>query len=292
MDFSPSAAVLLTAAAALGWSLLDLLRRFLAGRVDALALVAWVTLGALPPLLVWCAIVGPGVPATAYWAPALGSVVINLAANFAYFRSLQLSPVSKALPMLSFTPAFAALLGAIFLGERLGPRGLAGLCAVLAGAVLLTLRPGRGLRGLAEGIASERGARWMIGVAFLWAATLLLDKKALGFATPQLHAVILNAGVAVGALLALAGRREGAKLSGIRGHVGLLVAAVLVSAGALAMQLLALGSVPLGVLETVKRGLGGVLAVVWGRAFFDEEVTPAKLGAVALLALGVALLVL
>jgi multidrug transporter EmrE-like cation transporter len=98
--------------------------------------------------------------------------------------------------------------------------------------------------------------------------------------------------VAVGALLALAGRRESAKLSGIRGHVGLLVAAVLVSAGSLAMQLVALGSIPLGVLETVKRGLGGVLAVVWGRAFFDEEVTPAKLGAVALLALGVALLVL
>jgi multidrug transporter EmrE-like cation transporter len=61
---------------------------------------------------------------------------------------------------------------------------------------------------------------------------------------------------------------------------------------ALASQLVALGSVPVGFLETVKRGVGGVLAVVWGRTLLAEPVTAAKLAAVGLMTLGVGLVVL
>jgi drug/metabolite transporter (DMT)-like permease len=289
---SISFAIALAIAAALGWSILDLLRRFLAEHLPALPLVALVTLGAIPPLVVWLALSGTQPASRGYLPLAAGSVALNLAANFAYFRSLQLSPLSKTLPMLSFTPAFAAVLGAIFLGERLLPRELAGLAAVVVGAFLLTLRPGRGFAGFAEGLAEERGARWMIGVAFLWSATLLLDKEALAYASPQLHALVLNAGVAAGALAALTLRGEIGQMTRIRGHFALLAGAVLVSAAALGAQLVALGRVPLGYLETVKRGLGGALAVAWGRLFFAEPVTAAKLGAVALMTVGVGLLVL
>lgn len=287
-----SAAVLFTVASAFGWALLDLLRRLLAGKLDAMALVAWMTIGALPPLFVWYWVSGGGLPGSGYFLPALGSVGLNVAANFAYFRALQLSPISTTLPMLSFTPAFAALLGAFFLGERLGLRGFLGLVTVVAGALLLTLRPGRGLRGLIDGIVGERGARWMIGVAFLWSATLLLDKQAVAHASAQLHALALNAGVAAGALLAMSVRGGVRRLAHIRGHVPVLVACVLVGAAALGSQLLALATIPLGFLETVKRGIGGALAVVWGRAFYAEPVTPGKLVAVSLMTLGVGLLVL
>lgn len=285
-------AILLTCASALGWSLLDLLRRFLAGRVAALALVAWVTLGAVPPLLLW-ALLSPGRPADAgYLAPAFASVALNVLANYAYFRSLQLSEISTTLPMLAFTPTFAALLGALILGERIGLRGIGGLLLVVVGALALTLGAGRGGAGLVAGIRAERGARWMIGVAFLWAVTLLLDKNALGHSSPQLHALVLNAGVAAGALTILAMRRELGALAAMRGSWGLLVGTVLVSAAAISTQLFALEGVELGFLETVKRGLGGVMAVAFGRALFAEPVTPSKLAAVALMTTGVGLLVL
>ncbi len=61
---------------------------------------------------------------------------------------------------------------------------------------------------------------------------------------------------------------------------------------ALASQLVALGSVGVGFLETVKRGVGGVLAVIWGRALLAEPVTLAKVVAVGLMSLGVGLVVL
>ena len=261
-------------------------------RVEAMALVAWVTLGALPPLAIWAAVAGPQQLQRAYWLPAIGSVALNLVANFAYFRSLQLSPLSQTLPMLSLTPAFAAVLAALFLGERLGLRAVAGLILVVVGALLLTLRAGSGLRGFFVGLLGDRGCRLMVGVALLWSATLLLDKRALASGTPHLHALVLNAGVALGALSVLGARGDLRTLGSLRGTGWLLLLAVATGAFALASQLVALGTVPVGFLETVKRGVGGVLAVVWGRALFAEPLTAAKLAAVALMTVGVALVVL
>ncbi len=287
-----SAAVALALIAAVCWSLFDLERRFLAARIQAMALVAWVTLGALPPLALWAWWSGDQQAQSGYWLLATSSVLLNLLANFAYFRSLQLSPISQTLPMLSFTPAFAAVLAALFLGERLGLRPVCGLLLVVAGALLLTLRTGGGLRGFFVGLLEDRGCRLMVGVAFLWSATLLLDKQALARATPQLHALFLNGGVAVGALGALAVKRDLGKLSAARGSGWLLLLAIATGAIALGCQFVALGTVPVGFLETVKRGVGGVLAVVWGRALLAEPATLAKVVAVALMTVGVGLVVL
>jgi drug/metabolite transporter (DMT)-like permease len=287
-----SGAVVLALAAALGWSLFDLERRLLSARLEALVLVAWVTLGALAPLALWVLASAGQKLGAGYWMPASASVALNLLANFAYFRSLQLAPLSQTLPMLSFTPAFAAVLGAVFLGERLGLDGIGGLFLVVAGALLLTLRPGFGLRGLFLGLLRDRGCRMMVGVALLWSATLLLDKRALADATPQLHALILNGGVACGALLVLGARGELGRLASLRGSGWLLVAAVATGALALGSQLVALGSLPVGFIETVKRGVGGILAVLWGRTLFREPVTAAKLAAIGLMTLGVGLIVL
>jgi drug/metabolite transporter (DMT)-like permease len=287
-----SGAVVVVLVSAVGWSLFDLERRFLAARVDSLALVAWVTLGALPPLALWALVSGRQHVEIGYWLPATGSVVLNLLANFAYFRALQLSPLSRTLPMLSFTPAFAAVLAAMFLGERLGIRAVAGLVLVVLGALLLTLRAGIGVRGIFVGLIEDRGCRLMVGVALLWSMTLLLDKRALSAATPQLHALVLNGGVALGALAVLGARRELGNLGTLRGSGWLLLAAIATGVIALGSQLVALGAVPVGFLETVKRGIGGVLAVFWGRALFAEPVSAAKLAAVALMTAGVGLIVL
>jgi drug/metabolite transporter (DMT)-like permease len=287
-----STAVVLALVSSFSWSLFDLERRFLSMRIQAMALVAGVTLGALPPLAVWTYFSGPQTVQAGYWLPATGSVLLNLLANFAYFRSLQLSPISQTLPMLSFTPAFAAVLSALFLGERLGIRPVCGLFLVVGGALLLTLRSGGGWRGLFVGLLEDRGCRLMVGVAFLWSAALLLDKQALASATPHLHALYLNGGVAVGALVALAARRDLGKLAALRGSGWLMVLAIATGAVALGSQLVALGAVGVGFLETVKRGVGGVLAVFWGRVLLAEPVTLAKVVAVGLMSLGVGLVVL
>lgn len=273
-------------AAAVGWSVFDLLRRFLSEKMTAWALVVWVTLGALPAVAVWGATGGwwlePG-----YLAPGVSSAALNVAANFAYFRAFQIAPLSVTLPMLSLTPVFSSLLGAAFLGERFGSRAVVACALVIAGAVLLSTRRDAARTG---GLAIERGSLLMAAVALCWSGTLLLDKFALRHAAPATHAFVLNAGVATAGFAVLAGRRRLGELAAVRDHVGLLIVSVLCGVLALGAQLHAIQALPIGRVETLKRGVGVALAVVWGRAFFDEPITPAKLAAVALLAGGIALL--
>lgn len=283
-------ALLLALAAALGWSLFDLLRRLLTPRMVAWALVVWVTAAALPLVLAWAWIARDWRLGAGYLPPGLASVALNVAANFAYFRAFQLSPLSVTLPMLSLTPVFSALFGAAVLSEAVTARGAAGILAVVAGAyVLSTSRVGEGAE---RRLRIERGSVVMGAVALCWSATLLLDKLALRHASPPVHALVLNAGTAIGACAALAVGRQLGTLRGVRGSVGLLLLAVACGVGALGAQLVAIQSVSIGQVETLKRGVGGALAVVWGRAFFAEPVRARKLAAIALQAAGVAMLLL
>ncbi len=274
----------MAAGAAFGWALYDLVRRALAGRLAAWTLVVVLTVGALPPLLLWGAVAGDWRLEAGYWAPALASVALNVAANFCYFRSLQLAPLSVTLPMLAFTPLFASLLGAALLGESLGVRGTIGALLVVAGGLTLGLRRGA--------VGFEAGGGLMLVVAFLWSATLLLDKRALAAASPEVHALTLNAGVALGGLVVLAASGRLRALGLARASLPLVGLAVLVGAAALALQLLALRALPMGVVETLKRGVGGFSAVVCGRWIYRERLSLRKIVAVVLMTLGVAVLLL
>jgi drug/metabolite transporter (DMT)-like permease len=285
-DLTPTLAVAL--AAALGWALFDLLRRFLVARVSAWALVVWVTVPALPLIVVWGYVAHDWRVASGYLLPAAASVALNIAANFAYFRAFQLSPLSVTLPMLSLTPVFSAVLGALFLHQPLAPRAGLGIALVVAGA--FGLATGGALRP--SSVRFEIGSLVMGGVALCWSTTLLLDKLALGHASPPLHALVLNGGVAIGGVVALALGGRTSELGSIRGAVWLLLFAVAAGVVALGCQLVAIQTIPIGLVETLKRGVGGTAAVVWGRTFFQEPIAPFKIVAVALSIAGVALVLL
>jgi drug/metabolite transporter (DMT)-like permease len=281
-------ALLLALAAAFGWSLFDLLRRLLTPRMIAWALVVWVTVPALPLVAAWAWTAGDWRFGPGYFAPGLASVALNVLANFAYFRAFQLSPLSVTLPMLSLTPVFSSLLGAAALGEALGAVAAGGILLVVGGAFLLSTS------AVAEAdrrrLRLEKGSLAMGVVALCWSSTMLLDKLALAHASAPLHALILNAGTAAGGCLALALGRQLGALAGVRGSFGLLLAAVATGVAALGTQLLAIQSLSIGLVEAIKRGVGGVLAVVWGRAIFGEPIGARKLVALALLVAGVAAL--
>jgi len=283
-------ALLLALAAAFGWSLFDLLRRLLTPRMIAWALVVWVTVPALPLIAAWAWVEGDWRLGPGYLAPGLASVGLNVAANFAYFRAFQLSPLSVTLPMLSLTPVFSSLLGAAVLAEPVSASAAAGILLVVAGAFVLAISGVRQPAG--RRLRFETGSLVMGLVALCWSATLLLDKLALGHASAPVHALVLNAGTAAGGCVALALARQTAALGAVRGSAGLLLFAVASGVAALGAQLVAIQSLSIGLVETMKRGVGGVMAAVWGRAYFDEPVNGRKLAALALLITGVALLLL
>ncbi len=87
---------------------LDLIRKLLAGRVDALALVFFMSLGAVPFVAILIAFHGIGSVSMGYLLPGFGALALNLLGNFAFIHSVRLSPLSRTVPLLSLTPAFTA----------------------------------------------------------------------------------------------------------------------------------------------------------------------------------------
>ncbi len=268
-------------ASALGWAGYDLLRREL-GRFHApWLLVAGVTLAALVPLGIVVLGLGEGLPHSGYWVPALLSVGLNLGANYGFFLALSQSGMAVTLPVLSLTPLLAALLGRLVGGETLDERLLLGAALAVLGGIVL------GWQG--TGFQLERGSRTMLGVAVLWSLALLLDRKAVHAGSTWFHALVLHAGVAGGALIALGRRKELQRLRDLRQTPLLLLGAVGIGALALVLQLEALQSVPIGWVETVKRGVGGLVALAGGAWLYREEVGIRHLLALILLLAGLAL---
>ena len=256
----------------------------------AWALVVWVTVPALPLLVAWAWMAGDWRVGGGYLAPGLASVALNVAANFAYFRAFQLSALSVTLPMLSLTPVFSTLFGAVALAEPVTARGVGGILLVVAGAFVLSTSTVR--EEARRRLRFETGSLVMGLVALCWSATMLLDKLAMAHASAPVHALVLNAGTAIGGCVALALARQLGAHGAERGSFGLLLVAVASGVAALGTQLVAIQSLSIGMVETIKRGVGGVMAVVWGRTLFDEPVLPRKLVALGLLIAGVALLLL
>ena len=285
-------AVVLTIGCAIAFSVADLQRKLLAERVRPLPLLVAMSAGMAPFFLAWWVWQGGAAPQAGYWLPGLGSVVLNLVANLAFLEAVRIAPLSQTIPVLSLTPVFTTLLAIPMLGEVPSTRQLAGVALVVAGVLWLNLGAGEGgsSSNLFRSLWREKGSQLMVVTALLWSLAMPLDKLALTASAPPFHGMALNAGVAVGALLVLAGKNRVGELRRLGSDWGLLTLVVIVGAVALVLILLAITQTWIGFIDTMKRGLGSFLALVWGRLFFAEPVTARKVVAVGVIAGGVALI--
>jgi uncharacterized membrane protein len=282
----PVSALLLVVGSSLAWSAHDVTRKFLVGRIRPVPLAFLLTVAAAPLFAIWTAIDGMPAIQPGYALPAVSSVLLNIAANLMFFVALRTSALSVTIPLLSLTPVFTALLGIPMLGEVPTPLQGLGIVLVVAGAFALNLPEERPY------LRWERGAALMTTVALLWSLTVPLDKMAMARASAPFHATVLCGGVAAGVFAVLVWQRRLRELAELRHVRGVFALALVTSILALGLQLLAMQQVWVGLVETLKRGLGNVSAVGFGRAVFGEPVTLRKLLAVGLMAVGVGLILI
>lgn len=266
---------------ALAWAASDALRKRLAAPMGAAALGWWLSVGSLPVFLAWVGVSGAGAPAAAYWPWGMGAFVSTLSATLLMLAALAVADLGVAIPMLALTPVFSALVAWGALGESLSLAAWLGVAFVVVGAIGLQVK-GRGWR-------PDRGAMMMAGVALLWSLAAVFDKAALQHAAVPTHAAVQVGGSALvlGPWLALRGRAG--SLVPPPGHRGVAVAAVLVFGLALGTQLLAIQVEPISRVETIKRAVGLISAVLVGRVAFGEPLTIARLVGVGLMGAGAAL---
>jgi multidrug transporter EmrE-like cation transporter len=92
--------------------------------------------------------------------------------------------------------------------------------------------------------------------------------------------------------VALAMRRQLSDLRTVTRGWLLVLVAILVSVAGLAFLLVALGYLWVAVAETWRRAIGSLLALILGRLAFGERLTRAKVLAVTMMVIGVALILL
>ena len=293
-----TSALLLVIGSSFGWAALDLSRKVLADRMRPVPLLFLMTSFSTPIFVLWLATTGasrPWIHDAGYWAPALVSVALNVVANLLYLRAVTVSPFSQMVPLLAMTPMFAALAAMPLLGEIPGPRQWLGIAMVTFGAFALQVpSAGRsgGLIGWLRAFMAEPGAPMMTAVALLWALATALDKAAIAHAEGLFHGVFLNGLIALSLAPWLLARGETRELRGFARVALPLAGALVVGVLALGLQLKALGELPVSLVETLKRGLGCLLALAVGRVAFRERVTAAKVAAVTGMICGVALILI
>lgn len=289
---TPLVGLLLVVLASLGWSGLDLLRKVLVAKVSSLALLFYLSGGMAPLYLVWVLVDGRMEIPAGYWAPALASIALNTVANLAFFKSVRISPLSLTIPLLSFTPVFATLLAIVVVGEIPTLLQSLGIGLVVAGALVLQLGGGRSVGEMLLALVREKGSLLMLLTALCWSATNSFDKVAAGAAGEPLHAFILSTGIGVVCFLLLWSRRRIGDLRAAAEAPLALTGALVLGTAALGLQLLSYQVIQVGVVETLKRGIGNGLAVLWGRIIFAEAVTVGKVLGVLVMAVGVGLVVM
>jgi drug/metabolite transporter (DMT)-like permease len=268
------------------WGGLDALRKRLAADVPAAALAALLALGQAPLFLAWVLASGGLSLEAGYTRPAAASAGVNLLASWMFMRALRLSPLSLTVPMLSFTPVFAAGWAAALLGEWPAPLQGAGIAGVVTGAALLLPRGG------ARALTAEPGVALMLGVALLWSGGVTFDKAAMAHAAPATHGLVQSLAVGLGLAAALALRGRAGELARVR-RVGVLyLAACAASAAAVGLQLVALQALLVSLVEATKRAVGLSLAVINGAVFFREQIRPRQVLAVLMMISGTFLLLL
>lgn len=115
-----------------------------------------------------------------FWIGLIGSGLINVVSNILYMRSISKGDISSVMPMLSFTPLFLLISSPIMIGEFPRLLGLVGILFVVVGSYLLNLNMSK--KNILEpfkSLVKNKGTRYMLIVAFLWAISAGFDKMAI-----------------------------------------------------------------------------------------------------------------
>ena len=275
---------------ALSFALFDVTRRELSAFVSPFVMLTLFCAGSGLLVMPIAGLNGQLLPPGDYWLIAILAIAIQASANICFINSLMLAPFSTVIPILSLTPAIAALLAMLILKEYPTTLGWIGIFTVVAGALWLALHAKKRSGSEDHGDTHMQGIALMILVALLWSVAPIVDKICLVSAKPLTHTYIQFLGQAVifATLLTVKGKLQ--TMRDLTSAPRLAAGGVVISATAFVVQNMALVYVLAAALESTKRGLGMVMALVFGKVLYKENVSPGKVVCVVFMLIGVQLI--
>lgn len=140
-------------------------------------------------IVLFLIVIVTGIPAIrqTFWLGFVGLFFTVPWSAILYMKAIKLSPLSLAIPMLSFNPIFAALLAIVFEGRFPSPLGWIGIMIICVGLYCFRLNRTTLEKGILHpilNIRNEPGAVAMLGVAFLWSIGSYFSKITAVNSTP------------------------------------------------------------------------------------------------------------
>jgi len=134
-------AILLMIGATLFFSLMDASAKAVAPRIGVLGGLWARYAGQMIFVLILVAPRVHLVARTRYPVQQILRSCLLMGATIFYFSALSVLPLNAAAPLMNTNPVLITLGAALFLGEKLGPRRIAGIAAAMVGAMII-IRPG------------------------------------------------------------------------------------------------------------------------------------------------------
>lgn len=214
------------------------------------------------------------------------AIPVEVTALLMYIKSVKISPLSKTVPLLAFTPAFLLIVAPLMFGEKTPLHGMIGVGIIVAGNYIINIDRKAGLLSPFRTIAGERGSVMMLAVAFLYGITSSFGKMGVVASSALFFAAVYYS-IAAGVLLLmiLVKRRARGLLNRRLAVVGIT------SSLSLMFHMTALKLTYVSYVISVKR-TSIVFAIILGFIFFREKNVSRRVTGGAIVLCGIMMLVL
>lgn len=286
-------ALTLTLICAVGFAATDYFRKAASAHLSPVVLLAVFIGGQLPLIGGWVLVTDSFVLRDGYWPYGLVTAAAGLFANLFFLMAMRVSSLSLTVPVLGMVPVFTTVFGAVALNEIPTPQQTIGIVIAVAGLMALYLpEDDPNPMHVFKRFVTDTGARLMLLTALLWSATAPLDKISVQLSSPATHAlvqvVVISGTLAIYILLF-----QRPKVIGMARQAMTPAALASITAGiAYGCQLVAYQLTLVGVVESLKRVVGLLSALLLGRILLQEPLTTPKLIGIGLMVIGVPLIIL
>ncbi len=261
-------------------------------KTEPLVLLTWISIITGVFLMVASLVKGiPSIGEGFYLSLAI-LVVLNILANVLYYKSLKVTDLSLAMPMLSFTPIFLILTSFLILGEFPSTVGIVGIVVIVIGSYILNSKKGDSkILDPIKYIFKHKGTFYMLVVAFIFSLTGNYV-KIVTENSDYLFGVALVLLVSGFVLLIFSFFNPKSRITNIKkGAFWDVVFASVASGLALALVNIALGMQIVPYVISIKR-MSIVFAVIYGDILFREKNFSRRIIGALIMLVGVLMIVL
>jgi len=279
--------ILICIISAFFWAAFDLTRKLSLQKINSINLLLIFTLGQTLIFGAWTFYEEPFLNIKSYIIPGLALILLSLFSALLFLKAIKESDLSLTIPLLSLSPLFSSLFSFIFLNEKLSYFQYIGVFLIIFGTLILYSKNITLVEILKsfKVLTINNSAKLMIVVSLIWSLTPVLDKLCLKNSSINIHGFIQSFGLVI--LLILLLKKEKNEIISLKKNWGLILVTIFTGIIATVLQFYAILFNYVPIMEAIKRSVGQLSSIVFGKIFFKEEITNPKILGVLILSFGV-----